>query len=67
MRRGGAVEVLSWTTAAGRRFKERMCGRVSGGEVEALAGQWRASSGRLGDPVWRVWSGGVCEVHSGTE
>jgi len=66
MRRGGAVEVLSWTTVAGRRFKERLCGRVSGGEVEVLVGQCGASPERLDGAMWRGWSGGVLEAHPRT-
>jgi len=60
------MDVLSWTTDAGRRFKVRMCGRVSGGEVEALLRGLEVPSGRLGAGVRARWSGGVVEVPLGT-
>lgn len=62
--RGGAVEVLSWTTEAGRRFKQRLCGRACAGEVAALAGVVGASDGGLGQRLRIRWSGGVVEVPS---
>ncbi|MGI5819744.1 MAG: hypothetical protein ACOX9R_16800 [Armatimonadota bacterium] len=62
---GGAMEVLSWTTAAGRRFKERLCGCVCAGEVEALAGAVEASNDELGTRVRARWSGGVVEIPQG--
>ncbi len=64
-RRGGADDVLSWTTEAGRRFKERLCGRVCAGEVETLSRVIEASDGRLGGRSSAWWSGGVVEVPRG--
>jgi len=62
VRSGGAVEVLSWTTDAGRRFKQRLCGRESGGEVESLIRTEQAPPGRPGTRAQGRWSGGVLEV-----
>lgn len=63
--RGGAVDVLSWTTEAGRRFKQGLCGRVCEGEVAAVAGAVGASDGALGQRLRIRWSGGVVEIPRG--
>ena len=57
------LEVLSWTTETGKRFKARMCGMVCSGEVEALSRAVAAQSGRIGVRIRGRWSGGVVEVH----
>ena len=65
-RRGGAEDILSWSTEAGRRFKRELCGRVCGGEVEALSGGIGASAGRSGTGTRIRWSGGVVEFPRGS-
>lgn len=59
------VGVLSWTTEAGKRFKERLCGRVCSGEVEALSRAVEARPGSVGVGSRARWSGGVVEVPRG--